>query len=124
MLFQLFVFRFLPVTCLAFLKDRRQIQKISFVVMIIYIVCFCLAGWSLIAKYRWLGLLCIPLSMFPHYLFYGFAGWIVVRCLWFSWSKRVWKRILFVSMLSVFVGMLLENYWSPNILEIFFKFLK
>ena len=124
MLFQLIVFRFLPLTFFAFFKERGQIQKIAIVVLGIYLTGFCFAVWNLVAKYQWLGIVSVPLSMFPHYLCYGFAGWILARCLWFSWSKRVWKRIFFVSLLSVFLGVLLENYWNPKILQIFFEIFK
>lgn len=124
MLFRLLLFRFLPLIFLAFMKDRRLIQKIMIAILGIYMIGFIAAVWDVIARFQWVGVLSIPLLMLPHYLCYGFAGWIMARCLWFSWSNRVWKRISLVSMISILVGVYLEAYWNPKILQIFFKIFK
>ena len=124
MLFQLLVLRFLPVLFLAFLKERRQIKRILIVIAGIYVVSFAAAVWEVIVQFQWMGILVVPLLMFPQYLCYGFAGWILVRCLWHAWSARVWKRIICVSLISVLVGVFLENYWNPKILQIFFGIFK
>lgn len=124
MLFKLLIFRFLPLIFLAFLKERRQIQKMMIAMLGVYIISFLAAVWNVIVQFQWLGVLSIPLLMFPQYLCYGFAGWILARCLWFSWSTRVWKRIVLVSMISVLAGVCFENYWNPKILQFFFEIFK
>lgn len=124
MLFRLLILRFLPLMLLTFLKERRQIQKIVIVMIGIYIIGFFTAVWDVLIQFGWLGILCVPLLMFPHYLCYVFAGWILIRCLWSSWSTRVWKRIVFVSMLSVLTGVFLESYWNPKILQFFITIFK
>ena len=124
MLFRLLILRFLPLMLLTFLKERRQIQKIVIVMIGIYIIGFFTAVWDVLIQFGWLGIICVPLLMFPHYLCYVFAGWILIRCLWSSWSTRVWKRIVFVSMLSVLTGVFLESYWNPKILQFFITIFK
>ena len=124
MLFQLLILRFTPVLFLAFLKERRQIKKILIVIAGLYMISFIAAVWEVVIQFQWMGILVIPLLMFPQFLCYGFAGWILARCLWHAWSVRVWKRIVFVSMISVLAGVFLENYWNPKILQFFFEIFK
>ena len=124
MLLRLLSIRFLPLLLFMFLKERKKIQKAAIVILEIYLLGFCFAVWKLLTQYRWFGILTIVMALFPHYLCYGFAGWILARCLWFSWSKRVWKRIVFVSLFSVLAGIFMEKYWNLNILQIFFEIFK
>ncbi len=124
MLLQLFVTRVCPVAALGFFKKRKQLKMFVAVVLIGYILSLIVAVVKLISKEKWLAILLVPLSMFPHYICYGFAMLILVRCIWHSWSERVWKRIYFFSILIIMAGVLLEKYINAQILQFFFKFFK
>ena len=124
MLLQLFIARVCPVAALGFLKERKQLKLFMAVVLIGYILSLIVAVVKLISMEKWLAILFVPLSMFPHYICYGFAMVILVRCIWKSWSERVWKRIYFFSIVIIMAGVLLEKYINIQILQIFFNFFK
>ena len=124
MLLRLIIFRLGPLISLHFCKDRKQI-KVNFAVMgIIYVLCFLIAAWRIFGQKKWMGIIYLPISMFPHYLCYGFAIWLLIRCLWSAWSARVWKRIYGIAIICVIFGILAENYWNPQILQFFFEIFK
>lgn len=124
MLFRLLLFRLSPVILLRFCRDRKQIKIAVHIILAIYGLCLLIAMWKIFTQKKWLGILYLPLSMFPHYLCYGFAIWMLIRCIWSAWSDRVWKRIYNLSVMSVMVGILTENYINPKILQFFFEIFK
>ena len=54
----------------------------------------------------------------------GFAMWILMRCIWHCWSERVWKRIHFVSLITILSGVFAERYINAKVLQIFFGIFK
>lgn len=121
MLLKLFLFRLGPLLCLKLCKKRSRLKTS----MIIFLFCYggilLSAIWKLFEEEKWRGILYLPLSMFPHYLFYGFVMWILMRCILYSWSERVWQRIYKVSFVITVLGILTENYWNPTVLEYVLK---
>ncbi len=121
MLFRLMLVRFVPLLSLGFLKERAHIKRAVIILLIFYIAGFLTAAGKVIAQKQWLSLLYVPLSMFPQYICYGFAAWMLVRCIWQAWSERVWKRIYLFALLNVLSGIFMERYWNSKILQIFFE---
>ncbi len=119
MLFRLLIFRLAPLGSLYFCKERRQMKQMMILLLVCYGGCLAAAAWKIFLEEQWRGMFYLPLSMFPHYLCYGFAIWIMLRCLWCAWSVRVWRRIFCIAHVCVLLGILVENYWNPVILEIF-----
>ncbi len=124
MLLKLMIFRLAPFGILGFLKERRQIKFVTGIIIALYAISFIVTVWKIFSQKKWLGVLVLPISMFPHYICYVFSIWIILRCIWQIWSERVWKRIYFLSILSVLLGVLAENYVNTKILQIFFKIFK
>ncbi len=121
MLFRLLLFRLCPLLILRFLEERKRIKIAMIGLLVIYGIVFVIAVGDMISVYHWWSLLYIPMAMFPHYICYGFAIWILIRCIWHAWSERVWKRIYFLTIVSTILGILMEYYWSPQILQFFTK---
>ncbi len=124
MLFRLIVFRLLPFVLLRFCKDRRQLKLAVGFILAAYFLCFLIAAWGIFSQKQWLGIIYLPLSMLPHYICYAFGIWMLLRCIFSAWSERVWKRIYCLTLLCIVLGILLENYINPYILQIFFKIFK
>ena len=124
MLFRLLFIRLCPLAALRFCKDRKQIKLSVAMLLLCYGVCFLIAVGKIMVEKKWAAIVFIPLSMFPHYICYVFSIWILIRCIWCAWSERVWKRIHSLSVISVFAGILMESYWNPKILQIFFEIFK
>lgn len=122
MLLRLVIVRLVPLLSLRVCKDRKSIKTILVVEGAVYVLLFVLAAWRIISKENGTGILFLLLSIFPHYLCYGFSLWLLIRCVWNAWSDRVWKRIYGVAMMSLIVGILFENYWNPKILQFFCNF--
>lgn len=117
MLLKLFFLRLSPLICLKFCKKRSQIKVAVFSFLVVYAGVFITAAWAVFKQEKWRGIIYLPLSMFPHYLLYGFVMWILLRCIWSAWSERVWKRIYKVSIVIEILGVLTENYWNSMILR-------
>ncbi len=123
MLLRLILLRMSPLISLRFCKNREQIKRAVWFLLICYGLCLLLAVWKLFSQEKWMGIIYLPLALFPHYLCYGFAIWMILRCILGAWSERVWKRIFSLSILSIALGILSENYWNPKILQFFFEIL-
>lgn len=121
MLLRLLFFRLTPMLLLKFCKDRNRIRLAGGILAVSYGICFAAVLLELLKQEGWKGWFCLPFSMFPHYLCYGMAVWMIFRCLWYAWSVRVWKRIYVISLSFVILGILMENYWNPPILEFVMK---
>lgn len=117
MLLKLFILRLSPLVCLKFCKKRNRIKLAVILFLVLYGGIFMVAAWNILQQEQWKVFFYLPLSMFPHYLFYGFVIWILMRCIWSAWSDRVWKRIYKVSFVLTILGILTENYWNSIILE-------
>lgn len=124
MLLYLCLFRLCPMLSLHFCKKRKKIKIVFLTITAVYILCFVIAVWKIFNQEQWLGVLCLIISLFPHYLCYSFAVWLIIRCVWRSWSDRVWKRIYGIALMSVIFGIYTENYWNPKILQFFCNFFK
>lgn len=121
MLLRLILLRLGPLAALHFCKGRKTIKKGFVWIVVIYGGLFLMASWKIFSQKGWSGIMLLPISMFPQYLCYGFAVWILMRCIWSAWSDRVWRRIYSLSVFSVVLGILTENYWNPEILQFFCK---
>lgn len=124
MLLKLVIFRLVPICVLGLLKDRYQIKLMTGGVSVLYAVGLVMSAWKIVIQEKWLGILILPVSLFPHYICYIFSLWIMLRCIWHAWSERVWKRVYILSIFSVLLGVLSENYINTKILQIFFKIFK
>ena len=124
MLLKLMIIRMVPICVLGFLKERYQIKMITGGISVLYVICFLTTVWKIFTQEKWLGIFILPVAMFPHYICYIFALWIMLRCIWHAWSERVWKRVYILSIFSVLLGVLSENYINTKILQIFFKIFK
>ena len=124
MLFSMIITRFCPVAVLGFLKDRKQMKCAMVLIFTGYAAMLIAAIGKVVVEEKWLGIFLIPLSMFPQYFCYGFAIWILIRCIWHSWSERVWRRVHIVALSIILLGIFLEKYVNAKILQIFFNFFK
>ena len=124
MLFHLMITRVCPVVVLYFMKNRKQIKRAIIILSLFYVFMMLLAIGKIVIEEKWLGIICVPLSLFPQYLFYGFAIWSLIRCIWYSWSERVWRRVYLFSLIMIFLGIFSEIYVNSKILRIFFKLFK
>ena len=124
MLFQLFVVRMGPLIFLRVCKERKRIK--FFLILLILIYGVALAGSFLEIKMKtfWNAIWLMMISMFPHYLIYGFSAWLIIRCIWNAWSERVWNRIFALSIFLTTVGILCEKYINPSFVRFFLKILK
>ena len=122
MIFRLFVLRMIPLLCLGFCKKRNKIKTAIILFLLCYGGLFAAAAWNLFLQKHWKGMFYLPLSVFPQWLFYGFAVWMILRCVLHAWSERVWKRIYKVSVVVTIFGVLTEFYWNPWFLEKILKF--
>lgn len=120
MLLKMFCLRLLPVLCLVCLKDRRKMKRNAALLCFCYCMVFFLASIRIFHQERWKGILYLSLSLFPHGVFYLFSIWLIIQCLWKMWSKRVWKRICYLSIFSTVLGIFAEKYINPQILQFFF----
>ena len=124
MLFRLMILRVVPVAMLKFWKKRNQLKKMLVMLCIGCVILFFAAVWELFVQKGWRGLIFLLMSLFPHFIFYGFGIWMMARCIYREWSERVWKRIYFLAILCVALGVLAENYINPKILQIVFEIFK
>ena len=124
MLFRLIITRACPVAAVYFVKDRKQIKRAIVILSLFYILMMMIAIGKIVIEEKWLGVICIPLSLFPQYLFYGFAIWSLIRCIWYSWSERVWRRVQLFSLIMIFLGIFTEIYVNAKILKIFINLFK
>ena len=122
MIFRLFMLRMIPLLCLGFCKKRNKIKTAIILFLLCYAGLFAAAVWNLFLQKHWKGMFYLPLSVFPQWLFYGFAVWMILRCVLHAWSERVWKRIYKVSVVVTIFGVLTEFYWNPWFLEKILKF--
>ena len=124
MLFRLVLVRMLPMIMLKLGRDRNYLKKMVILIGIIYMIFFVAAVWEILAQKGWLGIFLVPVSLFPHFVLYGFGMWMILRCVYREWSDRVWKRIYFLTILCIGLGILAENYINPHLLQIVFKIFK
>ena len=93
MLFSLMILRMFPLMMLWIVKDRKKIKAIFVLSGGVILIGFFMSAVKIFQQEGWRSLVFILLGMFPHYLCYGFSFWILLRCIWYAWSDRVWKRI-------------------------------
>ena len=124
MLLKLFLLRLGPILAIGFSKKQKQIKKGLMLFLIFYLLLLIISVGKVLVEKQWGGLLYFFAAIFPHYLFYGFAIWMLVRCIWQMWSQRVWRRIYYLSIFSTIFGIITENYINPQILQFFFKIFK
>lgn len=124
MLVKLLLFRLGPILVLKFCKRRDQIKLAGLVEILGYAVCFLTAAWKVFCEEKWKGIFWVLGALFPHSLCYGFAGWLLLRCIWNVWSVRVWNRICLTAIGVTMFGILMEMYWNPVILSLVSWFLK
>lgn len=123
MLLKLFILRLIPMICFMFCKDRRKMKHVFSLIVLVYVICFLIASWEIFRSSKWLGIVYIPIAVFPHGFCYAFSLWLLLRCLWREWSYRVWRRIYWIAFGSVVFGIYLEKYFNPVVLQFFCKIL-
>lgn len=123
MLFRLFLFRLLPIAGLHMVKKRSKLKRALVFILILYVLGIVFLEYELWKENGWSGIALLLPALFPQYLFYGFAGWLLLRCILYAWSERVWNRIYILSILSVILGILTEKYWNPAVLTFFLNLL-
>lgn len=121
MLLKLLFFRLAPMFALRFCKTGNQMKLAVCVTIGLYLSGLILLLRKLIFDGSWDVLLWIPAALFPHYLFYGFAVWMLLRCLFYAWSERVFKRIYRVAFVVILLGVMAETFLNPHILRFFCK---
>ncbi len=124
MLFRLIITRACPVAALYFVKNRKQIKRALVILMLLYVLMMMIAIGKIVIEENWVVVISIPLSLFPQYIFYGFAIWCLIRCIWHSWSERVWRRVQLFSLIMIFLGIFTEIYVNAKILKIFINLFK
>ena len=124
MLFFLLLVRLLPLSLLGMWKDQKRIKRMFVLLMFLNMSGILIASASVVIQEDLKSLLYIPCAMFPHYICYIFSFYILARCIWHAWSKRVWKRIHLLSQLAILGGIFLESCCNPKILQNLLKFLK
>ena len=121
MLLKIIFIRLVPILCLGYLKDQKHRKRAAGLLCLIYCEVFVLASTRILEQKGWNGIWYLLLSMFPQGIFYMGSVWLILQCLWNMWSQRVWKRIYYLSIFVVILGIFTENYINPQILQIFFK---
>lgn len=121
MLFRLLLLRLMPVAGLKILKERSKLRWMVILLGLFYVACAVCLLWGLWKEKGWYGIGLMLPALFPQYLLYGFAFWMLLRCISYAWSERVWNRIHAVSVCVVLLGILAEKYWNPLVLEFFTK---
>ena len=124
MLLRLVLLRMSPMIILKMCKNRKTIKWIIAVLTILYVVLGILICYKAVVEEQWRGVVIFAIGLFPQYFIYGLAAWLMMRCIWNSWSERVWNRIYALSVVVVLVGVLAENCWNPKILQVFLNFFK
>ena len=122
MLFRLLIFRMGPLAVLNFFKERNKLKRLLYLMLVLGALFFLTAAWQIFKQERWQSVWILLLSMFPQGFFYGFAVWMLFRCVMKAWSKRVWKRIYSLAFLCILCGILAVLYINPFILRFFVKF--
>mgnify|MGYP003295580287 CR=1 FL=1 len=121
MLFRFILLRIGPMMILYLLKDRKKLKLAAYGGVMCWGISLIVAILEIFKQEHWKSIFLLLLSMFPQYLFYVFAYWLIIRCVRSAWSKRVWYRIFFVSFACVLCGIFVETYINPMILEFFVK---
>lgn len=124
MLLKLILLRLGPLVAIGFSKKQKKIKRVLIIFAIWYLLLLIISIWRILEQEQLKGLLYLPVAVFPHYLFYGIATWMLVRCILQMWSERVWKRIYYLSFFSTIFGIISENYINPQILRFFFEIFK
>lgn len=121
MLFRLILFRLGPLAMLKLFKERNKLKLVLYLFLVLFALVYFAAVLRIFYQEQWGSIWLLIVSMFPQCFFYGFAGWMILRCVRSAWSKRVWRRIYTLSFLCVLCGILAELYINPLILKIFVK---
>ena len=118
-LFQILSFRLIPLIGLKMCKNRKRMKVFFCLLVFCYIAGVIMAIRKLVGDMKRHGVVWLVLAMFPQYIFYGFVFLLLGRCIWKSWSERVWKRIFKLSVIGTIFGALMENYLNTLILGFF-----
>lgn len=121
MLFRFILLRIGPIAMLYLLKDRKKLKLAVYGGVMCWGVSLVVAVLEIFKQEHWESIFLLLLSMFPQYLFYIFAYWLIIRCIRSAWSRRVWRRICVVSFVCVLCGTFAELYINPLILGFFVK---
>ena len=117
MLLKILLLRMTPMIVIGRVKERKKIKLIITAMIMIVLMLSLFSAAEIFKQKHWSGLVYLILSMLPHGIFYLLSFGFMSRCIWKMWSKRVWKRVYIVSIILVIVGILLEMYVNPRILE-------
>lgn len=124
MLVKLLLLRMVPILSLAFCKKRNQKKLVVCILLFFYLAGLLIVFWKLLDKEGGTAVFLIIAALFPQYLCYGFIAWMLLRCLFQSWSERVWKRIYGLCVAGTGAGILAETYFNPMILQMVCKILQ
>ena len=121
MLLKILLLRMTPMMFIGRVKERKKKKLTIAVLVMMFLILGVLSTVEILKQKHWSGVLYLVLSMFPHSFLYLLAYGLVSRCVWKMWSERVCKRVYFVSIILVIVGILSEMYVNPQILQILLK---
>ena len=121
MLLKILLLRLIPIIFVGRIKERKRMKWTITAMFMMFLILGVFSFLEIIKQKYWSGVLYFILSMFPHSFLYLMAYGLMSRCAWKMWSKRVWKRVYFVAIILIIVGILSEMYVNPQILRILLK---
>lgn len=121
MLLKIAMIRMLPFLLLKLCRERKTVKLTFTAVVTVSLLLSAAAVYGLIRMEGIGAILCLLPAMLPHSVCYLFACWLLFRCIWKEWSRRVWRRIFCLSFLITAAGILMETYWNPPVLKFFQK---
>ena len=121
MLLKILILRMTPIMFIGRVKERKKKKLTMAVLVMMFLILGVLSTVEILKQKHWSGVLYLVLSMFPHSFLYLLSYGLLSRCVWKIWSERVWKRVYFVSIILVIVGILSEMYVNPQILQVLLK---
>lgn len=121
MLLQIMMIRLAPFFVLKLCRDRRMLKLSCVVMVLVFAGLFLFAAAAVMRREGIAGILYVFAGIFPHGVCYMFALWMISRCVWKEWSQRVWRRIRKVAFACVLLGIVMESYLNPKVLQFFCK---
>ena len=121
MLYQYIFVRILPLAGIIWFGRKNKIGRMLAITILGLGVMLVKSVVKLYEIYQGKAIFYLFLSLFPHGFFYGFSGYIMYRCMKNKWPLRVEKRLFFLTIFAILLGILAEYYWNPMILHFFMK---
>lgn len=114
---KLIIFRMIPVAGFIFCRNYQKKKRYSLWLGAVIFTSFTLSLLYFYEKKQLLGMGIFLLALLPQWLAYGFALFLIYRCIWQCWSVRVWDRIYKIALIFLIFGMILEKYCNPWVIS-------